>query len=118
MARNRTTKALVQTLNVGLRAIMEFAIVAGLAVWGYHFSGLALAIAAPVAGFGLWGAVDFRHAGAIAEPLRLMEELIISGLAAAAWYAAGQHILGAALAILSIAHHALVYLLGGTLLKQ
>ena len=42
--------------------------------------------------------------------LRLVEELVSSGLVACAWYAAGQHMLGWALDLLSIAYHALVYL--------
>lgn len=56
--------------------------------------------------------MDFHQAGRFAEPLRLAEELIISGLAAAALYAAGQHILGGALGGLSLGYHALVYLQG------
>jgi len=44
--------------------------------------------------------------------------LVISGLAAVALYPAGQPALGWALAIISIVYHALVYLLGGTLLKH
>lgn len=61
--------------------------------------------------------MDFHQAGRFAEPLRLAEELIISGLAAAALYAAGQHILGGALGGLSLGYHALVYLQGERLLK-
>jgi len=33
---------------------------------------------------GFWGAVDFHQAGRLAEPLRLVQELAISGLAAVA----------------------------------
>jgi hypothetical protein len=54
----------------------------------------------------------------MSESLRLFQELVISGLAAVAWYAAGEYALGWALGLVSIVHHALVYLLGGTLLKQ
>jgi hypothetical protein len=45
-------------------------------------------------------------------------ELVISGLAAITLYAAAQHALGWALALISIVHHALVHLLGETLLKK
>jgi len=101
---------------------MEAAIVAALAMWGYHagpgtVGKLVLALAAPAVGFGVWGAVDFRQAGRFAETLRLVQELVISGLAAATWYAAGQHAAGTALAIVSLACHGLVYLGGGRLLK-
>ena len=54
----------------------------------------------------------------MAEPLRLLQELVISGLAAAAWYAAGQQAAGVVLALVSIVYHVLVYVSGETLLKQ
>jgi Protein of unknown function (DUF2568) len=109
-------------LILALRVAMEVGIIAALAYWGYHTgpatsAKIALAIAAPAAGFGFWGAVDFRHAGRLAEPLRLAQELVISGLAAAALYAAGQHLLGWALAGTSAAYHTLVYASGSRLLK-
>ena len=113
----------VSHVNVALRAVMEAGIVAGLAYWGFTTgtsepAKIALGVAAPLVGFGFWGAVDFHSAGRYSEPLRLIQELVISGLAALAWYTAGQHALGWALAILSLAHHALVYLLGQRLLKS
>ena len=109
-------------VNLGLRVIMETGVVAGLAYWGVHTGDTAaakaaLGIGAPLVGFGIWGALDFRDAGPHAEALRLAEELVISGLAAAALYAAGRPILGAALAAVSIAHHLLVYAIGERLLK-
>ena len=67
---------------------------------------------------GFWGAVDFHQAGRLAEPLRLVQELAISGLAAVAVYAAGQHILGWFLGLASISYHALVYAQGSRLLKR
>ena len=92
------------------------------AVWGYHAASgvmaIALAVITPALGFGFWGAVDFHQAGRLAEPLRLTEELIISGLAALALYIAGQPPWAWALAIISIVHHAAVYALGGKLLKK
>ncbi len=108
--------------TLALRVTMEAAIIAALAMWGYHAGPdpagkLVLALVAPAVGFGVWGAVDFRRAGRLAEALRLAEELVISGLAAAAWYAAGQRAPGAVLAIVSLAYHGLVYLGGGRLLK-
>jgi hypothetical protein len=102
--------------------MMEAGVVAGLAYWGYETGGNAaakilLGVGAPVAGFGLWGALDFRWAGRLAEPLRLVEELAISGVAAGAWYAAGQEELGVSLAVLSGGYHVLVYAIGERLLK-
>ena len=110
-------------LNLTLRALLELGIVLAFAYWGFQAGTstagkIVLAIAAPVVGFGFWGMVDFHQAGSLSEPLRLLEELIISGLAALALYLAGQHVLGWALALLSIIYHVLVYLSGERLLKQ
>jgi hypothetical protein len=109
--------------NLALRGAMEFGIVAGLAWWGYHAgkgmpARISLGVAAPLLLFGFWGLVDFHRAGSAAEPLRLIQELVISGAAAVALYAAGQHILGWTLGLISVVHHILVYLLGETLLKK
>jgi hypothetical protein len=109
--------------TVALRAVMELGIVVALAVWGYHIGTgtsmrILFGIAAPLVGFGFWGAVDFHQAGRWSELLRLLQELVISGLAALAWYTAGQHLLGWALGLLSIAYHAFVYLKGERLLKR
>ena len=106
-----------------LRVLMEAGIVGAFAYWGYRAGAgagmkILLAAGAPALGFGFWGAVDFRQAGRLAEPLRLVQELAISGLAAAAVYAAGQHVLGWVLGLLSAAYYALVYLQGGRLLKH
>jgi len=101
---------------------MELGIVAGFAFWGYHFAdstgmGILFAVGAVVVGFGFWGLVDFHQAGRWAEWLRLTQELLISGLAAAAWWAAGQTTLGIALALISLVYHVLVYTAGERLLS-
>jgi Protein of unknown function (DUF2568) len=111
-----------EAITLLLRVTMEAAIVVALGFWGYHTgsstaASVGLMLAAPVVGFGFWGAVDFHQAGRWAEPLRLTEELVISGLAALAWYAAGHHALGIGLAALSLLYHALVYATGARLLK-
>ena len=124
LSANPFTQRLVW-LNVGLRALMELALVWALAVWGYGLAagswlGAALAVIAPGVGFGIWGLVDFRFAGRWAEVLRLVEELVISALAALAAISAisaDHSILGWSLATLTIVHHALVYVTGERLLK-
>ena len=112
----------ILTFNLALRALMEVGIVLALGIWGYHAaSGLAarllLALVAPTIGFGFWGAVDFRGAGRLAEPLRLVQELAVTGAAATALALAGHTPWGIALASLSLVHHALVYALGRRLLE-
>lgn len=113
----------MQGLILALRAVLETAIVVGLAYWGWQtgsgtIAKIGLAIGAPVVGFGFWGLVDFRQAGRAAEPLRLVQELAISGLVALSVWSAGQPVLGLLLAVLSIVYHALVYATGGRLLKS
>ena len=112
----------LDALKLALRATMETGIVLALAYWGYQTgpttaTKILLAIGAPILGFGVWGAVDFHQLGRIAETVRLIEELLISGLAAFALYAVGQPMLGWVLAGLSIVYHILVYVSGGRLLK-
>ena len=113
----------LKRINVALRALMELGIVVGIGYWGFvtgetTIMKILLGILLPVLVFAFWGFVDFHQAGRLGEPLRLIQELVISGLAALALYLAGQPLLGLALALLSILHHALIYLLGGRLLKQ
>ena len=101
---------------------MELGIVAALAYWGVQTGAATpmkalLGIAAPLVGFGIWGVIDFRTTGAMAEPLRLAEELVISGLAALGAYTAGAQTLGWALGLLSLVYHALVYAAGDRLLR-
>jgi hypothetical protein len=124
-ARRRSTDQTTRSdlVNLVLRVGMEIGIVVGLAVWGYHVGGstptkVALAALVPLVGFGFWGAVDFHQAGRLAEALRLTQELVVSALAAAAFYASGFRGLGIALAMLSIVYHALVYASGATLLQS
>ena len=112
----------VQGLLLACRVLLETGVVAGLARSGYVAAGggvpgVLLAILAPAVGFGLWGGVDFHRAGRIAERLRLVQELVISGVAAAALIATGHTGQGWALLGLSLIYHALVYAAGERLLK-
>ena len=109
--------------NLALRGIMELGIVIAFLYWGIEMGNskgtkIAFGLGAPLIGFGFWGAVDFHETGHMAEYLRLIEELVISGLAAAAFYIAGQHALGVILGLISVSYHALVYLTGERLLKH
>ncbi len=112
-----------QRVNLTLRVLVEVGVVAGLASWGVRTGDgttmkALLGVGAPALGFGCWGAVDFHQLGGLAEPARLVEELLLSGLAALAWYAAGSHGFGIALGALSGVYHGLVYLTGERLLKR
>jgi hypothetical protein len=113
----------LRRVNLALRGLMEMGIVAALGYWGWQIGEstivkIFLSVGTPVLIFGFWGVIDFHNAGRFAESLRLLQELVITGLAAFALYAVGLHALGWAFALTSIVYHALVYLLGGTLLKN
>lgn len=106
-----------------LRALMELGVVVALFFGGYHIGGttsmkIVFALAAPIIGFGFWGVVDFHQAGKLGEPLRMIQELTISLLAALAWYVAGYHSFGWGLAALTIVYHILMPLSGQKLLKD
>ena len=112
-----------QRINLLLRVTMELGIVLALGYWGFHTGKsesikIILGISSPLLIFGFWGLIDFHNAGSKAELLRLIQELTLSGLAAAALFLAGQNVLGFTLAGLSIVHHSLVYLIGDTLIKK
>ena len=112
-----------QRINLLLRVTMELGIVLALGYWGFHTGKsesikIILGISSPILIFGFWGFVDFHNAGSKAEFLRLLQELILSGLAAAALILAEQYVLGFILAGLSIVQHILVYIIGDTLIKK
>jgi hypothetical protein len=71
---------------------------------------------APLAQPGFYGRVGFHRAGRLAGSLRLLQEMTIPLLAAAAVHVAGQQLV--ALALISIVHDRLVYSLGDNLLKH
>lgn len=77
-----------------------------------------LVLGAPLVVFGFWGLVDFRSSANLAEPLRLAQELVLSGIAAVAAYTAGWRVLAWVLVGLSLGHQVLVYLMGESLLKR
>ena len=115
--------ASLKHLNLALRALMELGLVLGFGYWGYTVGDntafkMLLAVGAPLVAFGFWGLVDFRQAGRLAEPLRLIQELVLCALAAVAWGMAGAPALGWAMGIVALVHHTLVYALGERLLKQ
>ena len=110
-------------INLGLRGLMEAGIVLAFAYWGFKTgettgSKVFLAIFVPLIVFGFWGTIDFHQFGKFSEILRLIQDILISGLAAIVLYLGGAHIWGWALAILSFVHHVLAYLIGDSLIKQ
>ncbi|HET7117977.1 MAG TPA: YrdB family protein [Hanamia sp.] len=114
---------MLKTINLTLRAIMEAGIVLAFGFWGYHLANresikILLAIIIPLFVFGFWGLVDFHQFGRFAEPLRLIQELLVTGAAAFVLYLTDKVVLCWVMLAISILHHILVYVLGGRLLKN
>lgn len=110
-------------LNVALRGIMETALVIGLGYLGFllgnqMFWKILMAIMFPLVIFGFWGIVDFHRLKRFGEHIRLIEELLITMLTAAGLYILNAHFVAWSLAILSLLHHSLTYLIGERLLKS
>jgi len=113
----------LQYVTLIARVTMETAVIVAFAVWGYHVGtgsagSIVLAVLVPLVGFGVWGVVDFHQFDRFGEPLRLVEELAISGLAALGWYVTGWHAAALALVGLSVGYHVLVYAQGARLLAH
>ena len=113
----------LQAFNIALRGLMELGIILALGYWGYTFGNSMMGkiiwcIGTPLMGFGFWSLVDFHQFGKNSETLRLLQELVVSGIAALALYSTGMHILGWLIVGISILHHVLVYSLGERLLKN
>ena len=109
-------------LNVGARGAMELILVVACGLWGSTLvegtvASLSLAVVVPAVVFGFWGLVDLRSAGTWAEPARLTQELVVTGLVALAVGSVGHRFLALALVGLSLAHHVATYLLGDRLIR-
>lgn len=112
-----------QKLNLALRAILEISIVLAFAYWGYTTgnnaaSRIIFLVLFPLVGFGVWGAIDFHQVKKNAEYFRLIQELVISFIAAYGLYVSGQTTLSLCMVALTIFYHILVYLSGERLLKK
>jgi Protein of unknown function (DUF2568) len=83
--------ASVRTANLGLRFLLELAMLVGLGWWGGHVVGWWAAVLLPVAAALVWGAfLSPKARWTIPRPARLVLELVLFALAAAGYYGAGQ----------------------------
>ncbi|WP_274649688.1 YrdB family protein [Paenibacillus humicola] len=109
--------SLIVNANLALRFLLELSAVASLCYWGFHNgSSLAaktmLGIGSPLLAAVAWGAfVSPKAAIPVSAPLRLLVEVALFLLAAAALFAAGRDTLGSTLVILAFASRILMFLL-------
>ncbi len=89
--------------NLGLRFLLELCLLAALAAWGFGLGGVlgvVLGLGAPVAAAALWGLlVSPKAPNRLADPWRLVVELVLFGLGVTALAVAGYVNLAAVFAV-------------------
>lgn len=105
---------MVQMINLGLRFLLELCLLAALAYWGFQLDRgwlvrIGAAVGAPLLAAVIWGVfVAPKAAQLLADPWRFLLEIALFGVGAAALWAAGRPILGAALLGIFIANRLLL----------
>ena len=110
--------SIIKNANLALAFFLELGVLAALGYWGFQtgqgtIAKIGLGIGAPALAVVVWwlfGAPQAKwHLKGV---FRLLLEVIFFGSAAVALYAAGQHVLGVAFALLFVLNTVLVSLLG------
>ena len=102
----------MKAANLALRFLLEFAALAAVAIWGAHTGSttvvrIVLAVAAPLAVAVVWGIwLAPRARRRLADPARMVVELVILVLAVAALAASGYPLLAAGFALVALANGA------------
>ena len=95
--------------NLGLRFLLELAMLAAVALWGWDELGAAAAVALPVAFATIWGMLLSPKARVPAPPAaKLTLELALFALAALALHGAGETALAVTFAALTVANELLL----------
>ena len=95
----------MKAANLGLRFACEVAAVVALVWWGWIWLGILLG-AALIAVWGAW--IGPKSNRRLPDPFRVVLELVIFGLATAAYVALGQPVLAAVFAVCAVVTAALV----------
>ena len=105
----------MRTANLGLRFLLELALLGALAVWGFSLDSTWLSvvagIGAPVIAAGVWGLwIAPKSERRLTDPSRLALELLLFAAAAVALAAAGRTALAAAFVALVLVQEVLMQL--------
>jgi uncharacterized membrane protein len=99
----------LRAANLGLRFLLELALLAAVSYWGRRAQGAALAIVMPVVFAAVWGAfLSPKAKVALPQEARLALELVVFALAAAGLFAAGATALGVAFAAVVVVNETLL----------
>jgi hypothetical protein len=89
----------IRAANLGLRFLLELALLAAFSYWGLQTQGAALAVVMPLVFATAWGTFLSPKAKVpLPRPARLVLELVVFGLGAAGLLSAGATALGIAFA--------------------
>ncbi len=109
---------ILKTINLALAFLLELCMLAALGYWGFTLDqGLAVRVGAglgvPILAAVIWGMwMAPRASSRLPEPLHLIVELIIFGLAIAALYAAGRPRLALVFGLVYVLNVVLRYIWG------
>jgi hypothetical protein len=82
--------ASIRLANLGLRFVLELALLVGVGWWGGHVVGWWAAVLLPLVAVLVWGAfLSPKARWTIPRPARLVLELVLFAFAAAGYYGAG-----------------------------
>ena len=104
--------------NLGLRFVLELAMLAAFAYWGFTADApfalrILLGVGAPVVAIVIWGAfIAPKAPRQLADPGRLALEVVLFGLASLALLMAGREVLALSLAVLAAGNIAMLQLSG------
>jgi hypothetical protein len=100
----------MRAANLGLRFLLELAMLAGLAVGGWAIGGVVLAIAAPVVAIGLWAVfVAPKASRRLTDPAKVALEVVLFAAATVGWFAAGFPVVGVVFAALVVVNLGLLF---------
>ena len=106
---------LIKNANLALSFLLELGVLLALGYWGFQtgqgtVAKIGLGIGAPAVAIVVWGLFGAPTAvWHLDGPWRLILEVVFFGSAAVALFTAGQHVLGAAFALVFVVNLVLIY---------
>ena len=108
---------LIKNANLAMAFILELGVLVALGYWGFQtgqgtIARIGLGFGAPAVAVVVWGLFGAPKAvWHLDGPWRLILEVVFFGSAAVALFAAGQHVLGVAFALVFVLNSVLIYAL-------